>query len=61
MVTEAQKRATAKYDKDHTRLLTMKLNIETDADILEWWDALPNKQGMMKKLIRDQIRKENME
>lgn len=55
MITDAQKRAQAKYDRDHTRLLTMKINTATDADVLEWWDACQNKQGSVKRLIRQEI------
>lgn len=54
--TEAQRRAVAKYDAEHTRQIKMKLNTETDADILAWLDSQTNKQGAIKEAIRDKIK-----
>ena len=56
-MTEARSRAQAKYDASHTRKIVMKLNKETDKDILERLDQVPNKQGYIKELIRDDIKK----
>ena len=56
MTTEAQKRAAAKYDKENTRLITLKLNLTTDADILERLAEAGNKQGYIKELIRKEIK-----
>lgn len=42
----------AKYDSTHTRQVKLKLNIETDADILDYLDRQPSKQGYIKALIR---------
>ena len=56
-VSEAQKRAQAKYDKANTKQVIMKLNKITDADILGVLDQTPNVQGYIKQLIRDDIRK----
>lgn len=44
-----------KYDKENTRQLRLKLNIGTDRDILEKLDKVPNKQGYIKALIRQDI------
>lgn len=55
--TPAQQRAIDKYDKANTRQIKFKFNIKTDADILEKMDSLENKQGYIKKLIRDDIEK----
>ena len=52
MVTEAQKRASAKYDKLNTTQVILKLNIHTDADILQKLESVGNKQGYIKTLIR---------
>lgn len=60
-VSEAQKRAAAKYDKANTRQVKLKLNETTDADILAILDQTPNIQGYIKQLIRDDIRKERTE
>ena len=45
----------AKYDKTHTTGLYLKLNKETDKDIIEKLDASGNKQGYIKGLIRADI------
>lgn len=50
--TEAQRRAVAKYDKDNTVRLSLKLNKTTDADILEKLESVESKQGYVKELIR---------
>ena len=45
----------AKHDKECTKRLSCKLNLKTDADILAWLDRMPNKQGYIKQLIREDI------
>ena len=55
MSTEAQKRASAKYDREKTKTYALKLNLKTDADIVEWLAKQPNVQGYLKQLIRRQI------
>lgn len=57
-VSDAQKRANAKYEREKTRSIKIKLTISTDADILAKLDAVGNKQGYIKKLIRDDLKKE---
>lgn len=56
MVTEARKKANAKYDSSHTKGLYLKLNTGTDADILEYLETITaeegGKQGYIKNLIR---------
>lgn len=38
---EARNRAQAKYDKEHTKGVYMKLNLRTDMDIIRWmWATL---------------------
>ena len=55
MATEAQKRASAKYDKANTKTYALKLNLKTDADIVEFLADKPNVQGYLKQIIRRQI------
>lgn len=55
MATDAQRRACAKYDKSNTVMLTVKLNKQTDADIIEYLSKSGNKQGAVKKAIRKMI------
>jgi hypothetical protein len=56
MATEAQKRASAKYDAKNTKALYLKLNVKTDADILDHLDQMENKQGYIKELIRQSMK-----
>ena len=46
---------TKKYDTANTTKVSLKLNKKTDADIIEYLDSVENKQGTIKKLIRDEI------
>ena len=56
--SKAQLRAQAKYDKDNTVQIKIKLNKKTDSDILEILNSVSNKQGYIKELIRiDRIHK----
>lgn len=48
-------RATAKYDAANTVQMRMKLNINTDQDIINRLNTCGNKQGYIKKLIREDI------
>lgn len=55
MTTEAQKRAQKKYDEKRTekfRMVMLKLNRETDSDILEKLESQSSMQGYIKNLIR---------
>lgn len=47
----------ARYDATHTVRVALKLNRETDADILAKLDTEPSKQGYIKALIRADIEK----
>ena len=51
--------AGARYDARMTRRVHIKLNKKTDADILEMLDGVGNKQGYIKSLIRDDIKKKD--
>lgn len=46
-----------RYDAANTRQIKFKFNIKTDADILARLDAVPNKQGYIKKLIREDLKR----
>ena len=56
--TEAEKRASAKYDKEYAKGLYIKLNIRTDQDIIRWLWGQSNKQGAIKALIREDIKRQ---
>ena len=50
------KAAIAKYDKENTIRLSLKLNKTTDADILKKLSQVESKQGYIKELIRKDMR-----
>ena len=54
-MTEAQKKAAAKYDKNNTRIYSLKLNTNTDKEIIEVLDSTGNVQGFIKALIREYL------
>ena len=56
MASTAQIKANSKYDKAHTKPIMLKLNRTNDADILAKLDDMDNKQGYIKRLIREDIR-----
>lgn len=58
---QAHSKAQARYDKQHTTGFYMKLNLQTDADIIHWLWKQPSKQGAIKKLIREEIARGNNE
>lgn len=53
--SEAQKRASARYDAAHCVRVSIKLNLSTDKDILKRLSEVENKQGYIKGLIRRDI------
>ena len=55
-MTEAQKRANARYEARAITQVKLKLNKKTDADILEALEHSGNKQGYIKALIRADIK-----
>lgn len=55
--TEARKRANKKYDDSHTKQYHLKLNLKTDADIIDRLAQQESAQGYIKNLIRDDMQK----
>lgn len=49
--TEAQK----KYDKENTRNFSLKLNYNTDANLIMYLESLDNIQGYLKQLIEHDL------
>lgn len=59
MLTDAQIRAQKKYDlenKNNYKGIYLKLNRESDADIIDKLDSEDNIQGYIKELIRKDIK-----
>lgn len=52
MATESRLRANSKYDKANTKSFIIKLNLKTDADVIERLERVENRQGYIKSLIR---------
>ena len=53
--SEAQLKASKKYDQNNTKGIYLKFNIHTDEDILKYLDKMENKQGYIKDLIRSDM------
>lgn len=58
-VSKAQLKAQAKYDKSNTIQVNLKLNKNTDEDIIKRISEVDNKQGYIKELIRLDILRDN--
>ena len=57
MTTEAAKKAKAKYDARTAKYISLKLNQNTDRDIIEFLELQENTQGYLKRLIREDMAK----
>ena len=51
-MTEAKRKASAKYDRNNTKIFAIKLNKNTDADLIGKLSSQDNIQGYIKDLIR---------
>ena len=54
-LTDAKRKAIQKYDAVNTKQYHLKLNVKTDADIIERLSCQTNVQGYLKDLIREDI------
>jgi hypothetical protein len=61
MTTEAAKAAKARYDAKTARYISLKLNANTDRDLIEHLAKQENIQGYLKNLIREDMKKETLE
>lgn len=53
-LSDAQKRANAKWDKENTRSKTIKFT-KKDFDILDYLESQDNQAGFIKQLIREHM------
>ena len=60
-VSEAHKRASIKYDKENMRQIKFNLSMKYDQDVIAKLEAVGNKQGYIKDLIRADIARANSE
>ena len=49
--------ADMKYKKNNTKQIALRLNYNTDADILAKLESVENTQGYIKRLIREDIKR----
>lgn len=57
----AQSKASTEYNKRSTVCFTVRLNINTDADIISALESVGNKNALIKRLIREAIAGETSE
>ena len=57
----SQSKASTEYNKRSTVCFTVRLNVNTDADIITALESVVNKNALIKKLIRDAIAGDNSE
>lgn len=57
MSSEAQNRASIKFNRDKTTCVMVRLNLSTDKDIISKLETVPSKMGYIKELIRKDIQK----
>ena len=57
-LTEAQRAAQRRYDRTKRTRVSVLLVNNTDADIIAFLKTCPNKQGLIKSLLRDYIAKQ---
>ena len=56
-MNEALRKAQAKFKKTGTRRFTFELNRNTDADIIAYLEKQENRQGLLKQLVRDHMKR----
>jgi hypothetical protein len=54
---ESTIRAVNKFNREKTKSVQVRLNLNTDADILAKLDAVDSKMGYIKRLIREDLKK----
>lgn len=55
MASEAKLKANEKYLKANTKIVSLRLNYNTDADIIQKLDEVDSKMGYIKELIRKDL------
>ena len=56
-MSEARNRANAKLNRLHTQMVGVRLHNENDKDIIDFLKTKDNKQGYIKELIREDIKR----
>lgn len=55
MVSESQKRSARKYQKNNTKLVSVRVNKKLEPELLEWLESKPSTGGYILELIREDI------
>lgn len=55
--TDAQKKAIDKYQKANIKRYVLKVNKNTEQDIIEFLDGLKSFNGEIKRMIREEMKK----
>lgn len=59
MASKAQRAAVARYDAANTKRYTVKINKNTEADILAHLEEIDNVAGYIKALIREDMKRQH--
>ena len=57
--SDAKIKANNKFNKANTRMVSLRLNYKTDADIISKLDSVESKMGYIKSLIRKDLKAPN--
>ena len=52
MVSESQKRSAKKYQKNNTKLISVRVNKKLEPELLKWLESKPSMGGYMLDLVR---------
>lgn len=55
--SESQKKAVSRYNRKYTKQVNLTFNMKSDYDILCYLETKDNKQGYIKELIRQDIKR----
>ena len=55
MVSESQKRSTEKYQKNNTKLISVRVNKKLEPELLKWLESKPSIGGYILELVRADI------
>lgn len=55
MVSDSQKRSARKYQKNNTKLVSVRVNKKLEPEVLEWLESKPSMGGYILELIREDM------
>lgn len=44
------------WHKKHLRAINIKLNVDSDADIIAYWSSLPDKANVFREMVRERMK-----